>query len=117
MNPVTFKWRWGEDELPIADRYTYFGVDISIDCFWDAHTAKVVRNGEVRVGKMDEILTDSHLHARIKRRVLINAIVPTPEYAGEVWEGNAKGVKQLETVQMTAAKKETRMLQVRRVIV
>ena len=27
------------------------------------------------------------------------------EYAGEVWERNAKFVKQLETVQMTAAKK------------
>ena len=34
----------------------------------------------------------------------MNVIVPKPEYA-EVWEGNAKLVKQLETVQMTAAKK------------
>ena len=24
VNPVTFKWKWGEDELPIVDRYTYF---------------------------------------------------------------------------------------------
>ena len=32
-------------------------------------------------------------------------IVPKLEYAGEVWEGNAKFVRQLETVQMTAAKK------------
>ena len=32
-------------------------------------------------------------------------IVPKLEYAGEVWEGNAKFVKQLETVKMTAAKK------------
>ena len=31
--------------------------------------------------------------------------VPKLEYAGEVWEGNAKLVKQLETVQMTAAEK------------
>ena len=35
----------------------------------------------------------------------MNVIVPKFEYAGEVWEGNAKLVKQLETVQMTAAKK------------
>ena len=34
----------------------------------------------------------------------MNVIVPKLEYAGEVWEGNAKFVKQLETVQMTAAK-------------
>ena len=32
-------------------------------------------------------------------------IVPKLEYAGEVWEGNAKFVKQLETAQMPAAKK------------
>ena len=28
-NPATFKWKWGEDELPIADQYTYLGVEIS----------------------------------------------------------------------------------------
>ena len=35
----------------------------------------------------------------------MDAIVPKLEYAGEVWQGNAKFVEQLETVQMTAAKK------------
>ena len=34
----------------------------------------------------------------------MNAIVPKLEHAVEVWEGNAKFVKQLEAVQMTAAK-------------
>ena len=29
VKPVTFKWKWGEDELPIVDRYTYLGVEIS----------------------------------------------------------------------------------------
>ena len=33
----------------------------------------------------------------------MNAIVLKLEYAGEVWGGNAKLVKQLETVQVTAA--------------
>ena len=32
-------------------------------------------------------------------------IVPKLEYAGAVWEGNTKFVEQVETVQMTAAKK------------
>ena len=57
------------------------------------------------MGKMDAILTDSHLDARIKGCILMCVIVPKLEYAGEVWEGNAKIVKQLETVRMTAAKK------------
>ena len=36
---------------------------------------------------------------------LIDLTEPKLEYAGEVLEGNAKLVKQLETVQMTAAEK------------
>ena len=32
VNPVNFKWKWGEDELPIVDQYTYLGVDTSTDC-------------------------------------------------------------------------------------
>ena len=28
-NAVSFKWKWGEDELPIAVQYTYHGVEIS----------------------------------------------------------------------------------------
>ena len=54
---------------------------------------------------MDAILTDPHLGTGIKSCILTNVIVPKLEYAGEVWEGNAKFVKQLETVQMPAAKK------------
>ena len=48
--------------------------------------------------------TDSHLGTTGLKYVIrmMNVIVPKLEYA-EVWEGNAKLVKQLETVQMTAA--------------
>ena len=54
---------------------------------------------------MVAILRDPHLDTRIKICILINVIVPKLEYEGEVWEGNAYFVKQLETVRMTAAKK------------
>ena len=54
---------------------------------------------------MDVILRESQLDTRIKRCILRNVIVPKLEYAGEVWEGNAKLVKKLESVPMTAAKK------------
>ena len=53
----------------------------------------------------DAILTDSHLDARVKRYIMMNLIVPKLEYAGEVWEENAKLVKKLKTGQMTAARK------------
>ena len=67
--------------------------------------AKVAGKSKVHVGKTDAILTDSHLDSRITRCFLMNAIIANLEYAGEVWEGNAKLLKQLETVQMAAAKK------------
>ena len=105
VNPVNSKRKWEEDELPIADQYTYLGVDILKDCSWDAHIPKVIGKGQSQVGTMDAILTDPHLDTRIKIYILTNVIVPKLEYAGEMWEGNAKFVKQLETVQMTAAKK------------
>ena len=53
---------------------------------------------------MDAIPTDPHLDTRIKICIPTYVIAPKLEYAGEAWEGNAKLVKQLETVQMTAAK-------------
>ena len=53
---------------------------------------------------MDAIPTDPHLDTGVKRCILMSVILPKLEYAGEVWEGNAKFVKQLQTVQMTAAK-------------
>ena len=91
--------------MPIVDQYTYLGLEISRDCSWDTHMATVIGKGKAYIGKMDAILTGSHLDTRIKIFILVNVIVPKIEYAGEVWEGDAKLVKQLETVQMTAAKK------------
>ena len=65
----------------------------------------MIGKGKTQVGKMDAILTDSHLDTTNKICILINVIAPKVEYAGELWGGNAKLVKQLETMHMTAAKK------------
>ena len=40
VDPAIISWKRGEDELPIVDRCTYLGVEISKDCSWDTHTAK-----------------------------------------------------------------------------
>ena len=102
--PNTDQPRIPHSEYRDIDQYTHLGVEISKDCSWDAHIAKVIGKGKSQVGKMDAILTDSHLDTRIKLCILINVVVPKLEHAGGVWEGNAKLVKQLETVRMTAAK-------------
>ena len=59
------------------------GVEMSNDCSWDAHIAKILGKGKTHVGEMDAILTDSHLDTRVKRCVLMNVIVPNIENAGE----------------------------------
>ena len=105
VNPVNFKWKRGKDHLPIMDQYTYLGVQISKDCPWDTHVAQALGKGTSQVGRMDAILTDPHLDTRIKICIPMIVIVPKLEYAAEAWAGNAKFVKQLETVQMAAAKK------------
>ena len=61
--------------LPQRSRKTALGVHIYI--------AKVTGEGKThtyQVGKMDVILTDSHLDTRIKRCILMNVIVPKLEY-------------------------------------
>ena len=60
-NPGTFKRSRREYEIPIVDQYAYRGGKISEDCSWDAHIADAIGKGKSRAGKMDVILTDSHL--------------------------------------------------------
>ena len=67
VNPVYFSWKQGEDELPIADQYTYLGVDISKDCSRDTPISNVIGKGKTHIGNMDAILTDSHIDTGIKR--------------------------------------------------
>ena len=58
-----------------------------------------------RLGKMDIVLSDTHLDTRMTLCILINVIVPRRTYAGEVMEADAEDVKQLERLRMAAAKK------------
>ena len=44
-------------------------------CSLDAHIAKVIGKGRAHVGKMDAIITDSHLDTRVKKCILIDVIV------------------------------------------
>ena len=81
--------------MPIVDQDTHLRVGTSKDCCWDAHIANVIGKGKSQVGKMDAILTDPHLDTRIKICILTEVIVPKLEYAGEVWEGNAKLVRRV----------------------
>ena len=72
--PVELKWKWGGEELPIVDQYTYLGVEIYKNCSWDARINIVMEKGNAEVGRMDVILRDSHLNTRIKRCILLNVI-------------------------------------------
>ena len=79
VSPVTFKCKWGENDLPIVNQCTYLGVEISKDCSCDKNIAKVLGKGRAQVGEMAGILTDSHLDTSIKICPMINVIVPKLE--------------------------------------
>ncbi|CAB1099724.1 unnamed protein product [Ectocarpus sp. CCAP 1310/34] len=102
--PVEHRWKWGIEEIAVVDQYTYLGVEIAKDCSWNAHMSKKAEKRKARAGKLHPILANRHLDTRIKLTVLKGVIVPPLEYAGEVWEGNKKVVKELEAAQMKAAK-------------
>ena len=102
--PVEHRWKWGIEEIAVVDQYTYLGVEIPKDCSWNAHMSKVAEKGKARAGKLHPTLANRHLDTRIKLTVLKSVIVPPLEYAGEVWEGNKKVVKEVEAAQMKAAK-------------
>ena len=75
-NPLEFKWKWGEEEVPVADHYTYASIDISKNCSWDTHIHEGIEKGKADMGKMGVMLRNSHLDTRMKRYILENVIVP-----------------------------------------
>ena len=105
LNPVIFKWNWGENDLLIVDQHAHLGVKTSKDRSWAKQETKVLLKGKSQVEKIDAVQADSHLDTRITICILTNAIVPRREYAGEIWEVGAEFVKQVERVQMAAAGK------------
>ena len=87
--------------MPIANQYTCLVVErSSLNA-----VLQVTEKGKAHTGKTGVILRRSHLDTRTKNFFLMNMIVLKLECAGKVWDGNAKLVKKLETVQMTSAKK------------
>ena len=48
-NPVNFKLKRGEYDVPMVDQCTYLGVDISNDSSWDAHKARVIGKDKPQV--------------------------------------------------------------------
>ena len=93
-------------------QWSYIGVEIAKDCSWNAHMSKVAEKGKARAGKVHPILANRHLDTCIKLTVLKSVFVPPIEYAGEVWEGNMKVVKELEAAQTDGgSENHPRMLQ------
>ena len=67
MNSVTFKRKWGQDELPVVNQHTGLDVEISRKTSLDMHTNKenVIGKGKAHSGNTDEILTDPNLDTKI----------------------------------------------------
>ena len=92
-------------------------VDISKECSWDAHIAKVMGKGKTNVGNMGAIVTDSHLYTinMIKMCILINVILPKLQICTSMGREREVG-KTAGNSTADSSSKNTKDAQVRRVI-
>ena len=78
--------RLNADRRPV---YVPWRRDIT-DFFWDTNIPKVMGKGKAHLGKVDAILTNSHLDTKINMCILMKGMVQKLEHAGEIWEGDSK---------------------------
>ena len=58
------------------------GADVSRACSWDAQMNEEIEKGKPGIGSTDVTLRDSHLNPRIKKGIVLNAVVLKLECAG-----------------------------------
>ena len=100
----TQPFMWGDQEIPIVEEYTHLGVLVSSDGSHDAHFQRVIQQGNARVAAMKPLLKDAHLTIRIKRLLMLTALLPCLEFASEVLVPSSVQCRALESVQLKAAR-------------
>ena len=99
---VEGSWNWGEQALPRLSKYTYLGVDFTLNCAWDEHVKRVLQNGRK---KISQVHSNRDIDLTARRLLLILVVRPTLEYGSEVWEGNKTQAAALESVMIGGAKR------------
>ena len=95
---------WGDQQIPVVKEITHLGVLVSADGSHDAHSERVVKQGNARVAAMKPLFTDAYLTVRVKRLLLLTALRRCLEYASEVLLPSTAQSRALESVQLKAAR-------------
>ena len=98
------QWHWGADTVPVKDDYKYLGVQMHSNCRWTAHVQAVLTRGTATVAKYSRYLRARRLSRHVRLVLYKHYVRPTLEYAAEVWWPTRTQAKQLESLQLQAAR-------------
>lgn len=88
---------WGDQQLQAVDEYTYLGVQLHVECTWDAQqAARAAQKGHGAIYAANQILCNPRIHAAVRCIVLQAVVRPVVEYASTVWHPTAAQLAKLE---------------------
>jgi Reverse transcriptase (RNA-dependent DNA polymerase) len=98
MEDVHETWYWGDQQIPLNDRYVYLGVTLHRSCSWEAHVAGKVNEGKTKLKSLRHLFLNRSLSTQVKRTILQMVLKPALTYGGEVWEPTSQLADQLDGI-------------------
>ena len=96
---------WGDELIPVRDRYTYMGVVLHDSGGWGPHLAAAADKVIEKANKLTPLLKGRGASGEIKRMVIHTLLRPTFEWGGGVWHPHRKAdMSAIDSVQMQLIK-------------
>ena len=90
--------------IPEEEAYKYLGVHLHRNTNWTKHVEEVITKGKAAVAKHMRFLASQHLDRAVRLLVYKQYVRPVLEYGAEVWTATASQSRQLEAIQLSAAR-------------
>jgi hypothetical protein len=97
-------WRWHDSVILVQDTYKYLGLFLHGGGSWTSHVASVITKGNAALAKYGQYLRAKQLDRSVRLLVYKQYVRPVLEYGAEVWRPNVTQGKELEGIQMQAAR-------------
>jgi len=97
-------WTWAGTHIPEMDTYKYLGVQLHGNASWTPHVSMVIAKGKTALAGYMRFLGARHLSKEVRLLVYKQYVRPVLEYASEIWTATETQSKQLEGIQLSAAR-------------
>jgi hypothetical protein len=98
------EWKLGNSKIPVLNCYKYLGVHISDDLKWKVNISKIVEKAKKRLNSTKVLLRNNKLSVKARLVIWKTILRPLLEYASCTWWTNRVEEKEIERVQLSAAK-------------